>query len=155
MKTRAPLPTALALTLAVGMGVPAVAASQGFRWWQAERFQRELALTADQVTRLEEIFRANEGQLRRQKRELDRLEAALSRLVADGQADEQEAAALIDKVEAARAALSKTRTFMLFKMRRVLTTDQHLKLQVLHEQWERERRQRSGRSRESEHAGDR
>lgn len=129
-------------------GPPAGAAAQSFKWWQTERFQKELALSEEQIARLEQIFQSKQPKLREQKHALDRLEEGLSRLVADGQADEAEAIALIDRVEAARSALSKSRTLMLFKMRRILTSDQHVKLKVLHQEWERERR-RGGRNRES------
>jgi Spy/CpxP family protein refolding chaperone len=142
----------LLVTLVLGglfTALPGEAAAQPFKWWQNERFQRELLLTSEQVTRLEEIFQAKLPKLRSQKERLDELEASLSRMVADGSASEAEASALIDQVEAARSTLSKSRTLMLFKMRRILTSDQHVKLTALHEQWERERRSRSGRSRES------
>jgi Spy/CpxP family protein refolding chaperone len=142
----------LLVTLVLGgllIALPGEAAAQPFKWWQNERFQRELVLTSEQVTRLEEIFQAKLPKLRSQKERLDELEASLSRMVADGSASEAEASALIDQVEAARGTLSKSRTLMLFKMRRILTSDQHVKLTALHEQWERERRSRSGRSRES------
>jgi Spy/CpxP family protein refolding chaperone len=107
-----------------------------------------MALSPEQIRRLEEIFQNKQPKLREQKTALDRLESAFSVLVAEGRAEEADAVALIDQVEAARSALSKSRTVMLFRMRRVLTTDQHVKMKVLHEQWERERRSRGGRERE-------
>ncbi len=130
-------------------GLPAVSSGQSFKWWQTERFQRELALSEEQITRLEQIFQSKQPKLRTQKHALDALEASLSAMVADGRAEEAEAEALIDQVEAARSTLSKSRTLMLFKMRRILTSDQHVKLKVLGEQWERERRSRGGRGHES------
>ncbi|MDP1572065.1 MAG: hypothetical protein Q8L86_18880 [Vicinamibacterales bacterium] len=129
----------------MGAALPAPASGQSFKWWQSERFQQELVLSTDQIDRLEEIFQAKQPVLRRQKHALDRLEEALSAMVADGQAGEAEAEALIDQVEAARSTLGKSRTLMLFKMRRILTSDQHVKMKVLGEQWERERRNRGGR----------
>ena len=45
----------LALSLAAA-ALPATAGAQGFKWWQNDRFKRELSLTADQVTRLDEVF---------------------------------------------------------------------------------------------------
>ncbi len=41
------------------LGGPGAVAAQGFKWWQSERFQKELALTSEQITRLEEIFQAS------------------------------------------------------------------------------------------------
>jgi Spy/CpxP family protein refolding chaperone len=128
---------------------PAAVAAQSFKWWQTERFQRELALSEEQIDRLEQIFQSKEPKLRQQKHALDDLEKALSTMVAEGRADEVSAEALIDRVEAARSTLSKSRTLMLFKMRRILTSDQHVKLKVLGAEWERERRSRGGHHRES------
>jgi hypothetical protein len=47
-----------------------------------------------------------------------------------------------ERVESARADLSKSRTLLTFRMRRILTEDQNVKMKALHEQWERERRNR-------------
>lgn len=149
MTTQAKRFATLVLAALLWGGLPATGAAQSFKWWQSERFQRELTLTSEQVTRLEEIFQAKQPKLRRQKDTLDALEERLSKLVADARASEADASALVDEVEAARSALSKSRTLMLFKMRRILTSDQHVKLTALHQQWERERRSRGGRSRES------
>ena len=52
------------------------------------------------------------------------------------QAEEWEVALQIDKVEAARSALSKTRTLMLYRMHKTLTSEQS---EALHAMWERRR----------------
>jgi Spy/CpxP family protein refolding chaperone len=124
------------------LSVPAVVAGQGFRWWQNERFQRELALTGDQITRLEAIYQAMQATLKEQKSILDRREARLSRVLNDPTADEEKVLMAAERVEAARADLSKSRTLLTFRMRRILTEDQNVKMKALHEQWERERRNR-------------
>jgi Spy/CpxP family protein refolding chaperone len=49
----------------------------------------------------------------------------------------------VAKVEAARADLAKTRTVMMYRIRRVLTLDQHVKLQRLFDQREKDRRGKS------------
>lgn len=113
---------------------------RSMKWWQSDRFREELALTAEQSARIEEIFQAMLPKLRAAKGDLDRLDGTLSKLVAEGTADEAIVAQQIDRVEAARSELSKTRTLMLFRMHRILSADQRAKLKTLHEQWERERR---------------
>jgi Spy/CpxP family protein refolding chaperone len=132
--TRAPA-ALLALLLAL---VPTVVAAQG-KWWQSERFQRELHLTADQISRIEEVFDAAIPELRRQKRELDQLETRLSHLI-DTSEDEAAVMREADHVEATRSELSKARTRMLLRIRRVLSAEQRVKLAELHGQWERERK---------------
>src|SRR5438046_893503 len=78
-------------------------------WWKDEGVKKELSLTVDQVTRVDNIFQATLPQLRQQKAELDRLEEKLSQLIATG-ADEAIVVRHVDKVEATRADLNKTRT---------------------------------------------
>jgi periplasmic protein CpxP/Spy len=126
---------------------PATVLGHG-KWWQSERYQRELQLTGDQIARIEEVFQSSLPELRQQKHELDRLETDLSRLI-DTSADEDAVMAEADRVEKVRAGLSKCRTRMLVRIRRVLTPDQRAKLADLHQEWERDRkRQHDHRDRE-------
>ena len=114
------------------------------KWWQSAEFQQQLSLTEDQSARIEEIFQATLPSLRASKAYLDRLETTLSQLVADATVDESQVAQQIDQVEAARSALSKIRTLMLFRMHRILSPEQRVKLKALHDQWHSERDNRPG-----------
>ena len=49
MKTLRKLFICLVLSLIV-LAVAGPALAQGFKWWQTERFQKELALTTEQIT---------------------------------------------------------------------------------------------------------
>ena len=135
---------AAVLTLVV-LALPPVAAAQRFKWWQAERVQRELALTREQTTRLEEIFQSYLPTLRKQKDALDAAEAEFDRLVVKG--DHTATLAQVDVVEAARSALNKSRTLQLVHMRRVLTADQHAKLTAILRDGDRDRGGRGDRNR--------
>ena len=128
-----------ATLVATALLSPALSA-QGFKWWQDDRFKRELALSAEQIDRVEAIYQSTGPAMRTQKATLDRLQAELSKIVADGTADEQTARDVMSRVEAARSELGITRGLMLYRMRRILTSDQHVKLQVLFDERERERR---------------
>lgn len=136
------VPAALAAALVLLVSLPHVAAAQSFKWWKNERFQRELALSAEQITRLEDIYQGAGPAMRSQKGTLDRLQGELSKLVSDGRADEATADELITKVETTRAELGRTRGVMLYRMRRILTSDQHVKLKVLFAEHERDRHSR-------------
>ncbi len=136
------VPAALAAAFVLVAGLAAPAAAQSFKWWQNDRFQSELAMSAEQISRLEDIYQSAGPAMRTQKATLDKLQKDLSRLVADGRADEATADELIAKVEAARAELGHTRGVMLYRMRRILTSDQHVKLKVLFDEHERERHPR-------------
>jgi Spy/CpxP family protein refolding chaperone len=130
--------------MALLLAVTATSAFAQGKWWQQERFQRELQLGADQISRIEEVFQAAIPELRQQKKALDQLETRLSRLI-DTSADETAVMQEADRVEAARADLSKARTRMLLRIRRVLTAEQRVKLGALHEEWERERKRQDHR----------
>jgi Spy/CpxP family protein refolding chaperone len=115
--------------------VPATA--QGFKWWNSDEYQRELGLTGEQSERLEEIFQNALPTLRAQKKALDAAENEFERLVERG--DDPSVMDQVDRVENARAELNKSRTMMLLKMRRTLTTDQWIKLGALQHAAEKER----------------
>lgn len=137
------------LVLSLGMLTsPAAAGAQSFKWWQHDRFRSELALTDEQVTRLDEIFQALQPTLRAQKETLDKFEAKLSAVIGDPRADEAMVLAAAERSEAARSELSKSRTLLTFRMGRILTSDQNVKLKALYEQWARERRNRSSQHRD-------
>jgi Spy/CpxP family protein refolding chaperone len=135
-------PVLLALAVLVAVAWP-VSAGQGgkFKWWQSERFVQELALTREQSTRIEEVFQASWPALHAAKADLDRLETELSQLIADGVASETKVLQQIDRVEASRSAMGRTRSLMLYRMHRLLTADQRVKLKALYEAVEREKAQ--------------
>ena len=134
------LPAVFVLALAA----PVHGQSFGFAWWKDAQFQRELALSADQSTRIDAIFQAAISQLRPEKTELDKQEELLSQQIAAG-ADETLVTRQVDRVEAIRAHMNKMRTLMLLKERQVLSPEQRVKLSKLHEQWERDHKRPSGR----------
>ena len=135
------LPAVFALALAA----PVHGQSFGFAWWKDAQFQRDLSLSADQTAKIDAIFQAAISQLRPKAEELTTQEELLSKQIAAG-ADETLVTKQIDRVEAIRAHLNKMRTLMLLKERQVLSPDQRVKLNKLHEQWERDHKRPSGRN---------
>jgi Spy/CpxP family protein refolding chaperone len=124
---------ALAALAVVALATP-VGAQSGFPWWKDEKVVKELGLTPDQSTRIENAFRVTFPQQRQSKEELDRQEAELSRLI-EINADEAQVVRQIDRVEAVRASLNRTRTLTLLHMRQVLTAKQNVKFKAVYEQW--------------------
>jgi Spy/CpxP family protein refolding chaperone len=116
------------------LAAPADAGQHKIKWWRSEVYQRELALTAEQVTRIEHIFDESWPSLQESKHDLDRLERELSQVIAEGAAEESRVVRLIDRVEASRSALGRTRSLMLFRIHRVLTPVQRSRLKALHEE---------------------
>ena len=131
------LASGLVLTLLTAVSLSAGGASK-FKWWQSERFIQELALTSDQQSRLDAIFKSSWPSLEGCKTDLDRLDTELSKLIAEGTAGETMIIQQIDRVEASRSALGRARSLMLYRMYRVLTPDQRVKLKALNEIVEKE-----------------
>ena len=140
MKMSRKLFVCLTLSLLVLATSLAPATAQGFKWWQNERFQKGLSLSAEQISKLEDVFQAAMPSLRAQKRAYDKLEDELSKMVREAKVGERELEEFVVRVEAARADLSKTRTLMFFRMHRILSPEQNIKLDQLFDQMEKERR---------------
>ena len=126
----------LALVFLLAFSAPASAQQLNWFWWKMEP---TLALSTDQSTQIDAIFQEGIAQLQKQKEELDRLEGKLSRLI-ETMATEPEVTRQIDRVEAARSNLNKTRTLMLLHMRQVLKPEQRLKLNAMRDRREQERK---------------
>ena len=100
---------------------------QRFAWWRSEPYQKNLGLSTDQVNRLEAIFQTVLPALcARAWHDSKRHEAELSRLI-ESSADETLVTRQIDKVEAIRSRLNKTRQLLLLHHRQVLTPEQRVK----------------------------
>jgi Spy/CpxP family protein refolding chaperone len=128
------------ITLILGVFSSLEASAQGFKWWQEESLKTELGLTPDQVTRLEAVFQDLLPRMTTEKDELDRLEKQLSEVIRYSNVGEAEVMRQVQVVEAARSALGKTRTLMIYRLYRGLTPEQRLKMKALHAKWEEERR---------------
>jgi Spy/CpxP family protein refolding chaperone len=132
-----------AVVLTALLAASGAEASQGrHKWWLSDEVKAEVGLTTKQSQDIEAIFQSMLPELRTGKANLDRLERHVSQLLAGGSADETAFAQALEQVEAARGTLNKTRTLMLFRMYRVLSPDQRVKLRAIHERVESERRQR-------------
>lgn len=128
----------MAVALSFGAGVAAGEASSApWKWWLAAESRAAVGISDKQSARIERIFASMVGDLRAEKAELERQEQELSRLLAADGTDEAVVIRAIDRVEAARSALAKTRTLMLYRMRRVLSPEQRVRLDDYHKQQER------------------
>jgi Spy/CpxP family protein refolding chaperone len=132
-----------AALLVVALVAPLRGQSFGFPWWRDPQFQRDLTLTTDQSARIDSVFQQTIPILRQKKTDLDAQEEELSRMIA-ANADEATVTKQVDKVEAIRANMNKMRTLMLLRMRQVLSPEQRVKLNQLHDKWEKEHRRERG-----------
>lgn len=133
MSHRATLSCLGSLLLALLLLAPQTVEAQRFKWWQDEAVQRKVGLTGDQTKKIEDIFTTSMPDLVKAKQELDRLEQDLIPF-ADSSNDDVALSQWVDRVETARAELNKRRSVMLFRIRRVLTVDQRVKLESLQQE---------------------
>jgi Spy/CpxP family protein refolding chaperone len=136
---RRPLWPAFAVLMLLSIDVAASAQAPAFRWWKSDAFKKELGLSTDQSARIDKIYQDTLPELQQEWEELDRLETKLSRLF-EGNADEAVLARQIDRVETARANLNKSRSLMLMRMRRVLTSEQLVRFRALSQRYESDAR---------------
>ncbi len=134
---------AAAVLALLALAAPARGQSFGFPWWRDAQFQRDLSLTPEQSGKIDAVFQQTIPTLRQKKTELDAQEEELSRMIA-ANADESSVTRQVDKVEAIRANMNKMRTLMLLHMRQVLSPEQRVKLNKLHDQWEKDHRRERG-----------
>lgn len=118
---------------------PAPPTPQATPWWKSEAFQKELGLTPDQSARIDKIWESTRPELRAEWEEFNKLEGKLSRMI-QHDADEAVLSRQIDRVETARASVNKTRSLMLFQMRKVLLPEQRKKFDAMHARQREEQR---------------
>ncbi len=78
--------------------------------------------------------------LREAKEELDKLDAEVAQVIKPATADVETVNRIVGRAERARAKLTTTRTVMFYRMHRVLSPEQRVKLNAMFERWDAERR---------------
>jgi Spy/CpxP family protein refolding chaperone len=112
-------------------------------WWIDEHARAELSITDQQSASIDQVWQKSLPGLREARERLDKLEDVLSQMILDA-ADETPVVAQNERVESARAEANKTRTLMLYRMNRLLTPDQRVKLKAMHDRMEASRRSPKG-----------
>lgn len=136
------VPVALLLVSALAVAVIPADARQRHKWWEPGDIKTELAITDDQSDAIEVVYQKARPKLRALMETLNSEEEALSGLIDAEDAREPDVTAQIDKVEAARGALSKERLLMVYRMHRELSVEQRTGLR----EWMDENRRRSRRT---------
>jgi Spy/CpxP family protein refolding chaperone len=102
----------------------------------------ELGITDQQSAAIEHIWQKGLPKRTEARDLLEKLDAELTKMIVDG-ADEAAVIAQIDKVEAARLEVNKNRDLMLYRMNKLLTPEQRMKLDAKAKA-AREQRERRG-----------
>ena len=136
------------LLLCVSTVIPMGAKEQDRRphqWWKSDEVRTLLKLNDHQASRIDRIYQQT---LPKRHESMDRLKAeerTLSLLVADMSVEESDITRQIDRVEAARSELSKTRILMIFRMYRVLDEKQRAAMKTWWESLRNEHHDERGR----------
>lgn len=97
-------------------------------WWLSPAIQSQIALTPDQVQRIDATYRESLPERRRLRRQVVALRLRLARLLATGTMSDVQAIPLIDRLCTIEKQRNVARTMMLIRMHRVLTASQRLQL---------------------------
>lgn len=108
-------------------------------WWIDPKLRADLGITDQQSAAVEQIWQKSLPSLREAREKLQKMDDALSKMIADG-VDEAKVMAQIDLVENTRADANKRRTLMIYRMNKVLTPDQRAKVKAMFEQNDPNRR---------------
>jgi Spy/CpxP family protein refolding chaperone len=99
------------------------------KWWDNPQVAEQLALSADQKKKMDDIFQQYRMKLIDLNASVQKEELTMEPLVAADQPDEARIVAQIHKVAQARAELEENNARMLLAIRRLLTPEQYQKLQ--------------------------
>jgi Spy/CpxP family protein refolding chaperone len=110
------------------------AAKAKAKWWRSPELRAEFGITDAQSTELDHIFHSFYASLKSGMADVDRYHKDVSKMMAEGSSSEVDVLHAIDKLEAAKASLSRTRMLMLYRMYQVLSPDQRIKVKRYQEQ---------------------
>jgi Spy/CpxP family protein refolding chaperone len=110
------------------------AAKTKAKWWRSPELRAEFAITDAQSTELDRIFHSFYASLKSGMADVERYHKDVSKMMAEGSSSEVDVLHAIDKLEAAKASLARTRMLMLYRMYRVLSPDQRIKVKRYQEQ---------------------
>jgi Spy/CpxP family protein refolding chaperone len=110
------------------------AAKAKAKWWQSEELRAQFAITDAQSSELDRIFHTFYASLKSGMEDVDRYHKDVSKMMAEGSSSEVDVLHAIDKLEAAKASMARTRMLMLYRMYRVLSPEQRIKVKRYQEQ---------------------
>lgn len=117
----------VAVAIAFCQSTRGVAADTVF-WWDSPSIQSTVALTPEQVSRLDAIYRESLPARRLLREQLTYLHAQLDRVLAEGRLDDTQGRLLAARVFEAEKRRNIARTIMLLRMYRLLSAEQRGRL---------------------------
>lgn len=98
------------------------------KWWKDGEVVKELNLTKDQVSLIEQIFNSNKGQIADLHSQLKEKQSEFRSKIEDPNSSRDEVLELNDEVVRLKTKLKRLRLDMLLKIREVLTPEQRQNL---------------------------
>ena len=98
------------------------------KWWVDPKLRAELGITDQQSRDIEAVWSKDYKQRAETRERLAELEKKLDQMILDAKVDESAIVAQLDKVEAVRSEVSKARVLVLYRINKLLTPEQRLKL---------------------------
>jgi len=141
MKMSVPTTWLLVVAGVLIVAVSLADARQRHKWWESGDIKAELNITDEQSEAIDEVYQTARQNLRALMDTLNAEGGALSLLVDADDSRETDITEQIDKVEAARGALSKERLLMVYRMYRELSVEKRAGLR----EWMDQNRQRTRR----------
>jgi Spy/CpxP family protein refolding chaperone len=105
-------------------------------WWKDAKTMQAIGITPDQSKQIDDLFHKRLPEARAQSLELRKQETELNRLLRERKVGADVIAVQLDRVEAQRTTLNKSRTLMLYQVYQVLSAEQYAKLIAY---WEQQR----------------
>ena len=109
-------------------------------WWKNAQDMAEIGLSAEQSATIDAIFKSEIEKMKPLRDSINDMERALNTTIRENTTEVAAFTRQVQKIEKMRAELNTIRTVMLYRMRRVLTNEQHAKVQAMLERREAERR---------------
>lgn len=109
-------------------------------WWRTPKDMAEVGLTAAQSAEIDLIFRTEMDKMKPMRTLVTEMERGVDATSRANTADIEAYARQVKQVEHKRAELNTARTVMLYRMRRVLNTEQNVKFQAFYDRREADRK---------------
>lgn len=110
-----------------------------YLWWKDPAVMKEIGMSAHLSKKIDELFTRRLPLANAQWTEFKKHEDELNRLIAERKVGADVISVQLDRVEAQRTMLNKSRTMMMYEMYQLLSADQYAKLVAYNE------RRRNGR----------
>ncbi len=108
-------------------------------WWKDAGVMKEIGISAHLSRKIDDLFTKRLPQANAQWTEFKKHDDELNRMIAERKVDADVISMQLDRVEAQRTMLNKSRTMMMYEMYQLLSADQYTKLVAFNE------RRRNGR----------